>query len=123
MTQQEETRFVLLQQSVGKMFSDIGAEVALGMIKLGSISHEKEKNIGVFIQEIGHMLSQKDNDHEFELKSKYLKSEYLDDPLHKSMIGFHSYHLVEVVKYLMEGLEPKEAIETVKFKFKLKIIE
>ncbi len=114
-----ETRFVKLQQSIGKLFQSQGAEVALGLIKIGNISHEEEKNIGVFIQEIGHMLSNKHNDNEFELKEEYLKNEYMDDPLHKSMLGFHSYHLIETVNYLMEGQNPEEAISTVKFKHKL----
>lgn len=121
MSNQEETRFVKLQQSIGKLLSDQGAEVALGLIKLGNINHEKAKNIGALLQEIGHMLSNKHNDHEFELKEEYLKKEYLDDPLHRSMLGFHSYQLVDTVKYLMEGLEPKEAIETVRFKYKMPI--
>ena len=112
----EETRFVKLQQGIGQLFIDQGAEVALGLIKIGNIDHEEEKEIGVFIQEIGHMLSNKHNDHEFELKEEYLKKKYLDDPTHLSMVGFHSYELVHVVQYLMEGQNPKDAIETVKFK-------
>ena len=123
MSNQEETRFVKLQQSIGKLLSDQGAEVALGLIKIGNINHEKARNVGALLQEIGHMLSNKHNDNEFELKEDYLAKEFLDDPLHQSMIGFHSYHLVDVVKYLMEGLEPKEAIETVKFKYKIPVKE
>ncbi len=115
---QEETRFVRLQKAVGKLFTDHGNEVYLGLTKLDHVDTGDAKEIGSLIQEIGDMLAHKHNDNEFELKEEYLKAEFMDDPLHRSMLGFHSYHLCEVVKYLLEGKSPKDAIEYVKINIK-----
>lgn len=113
----DETRFVLLQQAIGRLFQDHGNEVYLGLTKLDHVDTvDKAHRIGSLIVEIGAMLSHKHNDHEFELQEGYLKAEYLDDAVHKSMLGFHSYDLCEVVKYLLEGSDPEDAIQLVKMK-------
>ena len=117
----DESRFLRLQLSIGKLFRDTGVEVYTGMTRLHDITGKEAKDIGSFIQEIGHMLSNVHEEHEFELQKEYLQEKYLDDPLHLSMIGFHSYHLTAVVMYLMEGKNPKESVETVKADYGLHI--